>query len=266
MNRDGKNVAIIPQDSPVPEVEILQDMTVDIDYLAGIARTSYYGNNGKSDDQEKNDLMAKTLLKSKHFSIFEFADVTFRLNIPIYVARQLMRYRCGSYTELSLRRVTAKKYDYPSSVQEEWYNDCVDKYNQLLSLGYKKEEAREVLPLCTMTTIIAKYNLRELFHIFEERLAKDTQPDTRRVVQNMYDLLMERNPRLKKVYEEVKKDGEETIDIYRKDNESLSSLLVARDKTVLDLRRELNELKKERYNETLDESGQYGVVSDEETD
>lgn len=266
MNRDNQNVTFLPEDQPVPEVEVLQDMTVNLDWLAGVARTSYHGTEDCDCDEAKNDLFVKNLLKSKHLSIFEFADVTFRLNIPIYVARQLMRYRRGTYTELSRRRVQPKKYNYPSSVFERCYNEGVDKYLRLLSQGYKKEEARAVLPVCDMTTIIVKYDLRELFHIFDERLTPYTQSDTRRVVQNMYDQLMERNPRLKRVYEEVKNELKETIDVYKKDNESLLALLSDRDATITRLMKEIAELKQTDMENKIQELAESIVINDGEVE
>lgn len=239
----------LPANNVVPEVEILQDMTVDVDYLAGIARTSYHGNDGCSDDKEKNNQLVKALLKSKHLSIFEFADVTFRWNIPIYVARQLMRYRRGAYTEVSRRRVKPTKYDKPSNDLEAWYNHCVDRYDELIKQGWKKESARAVLPVCDMTTVIAKYDLRELFHIFEERLTPFTQVDTYNVVKEMYDLLMARNPRLKEIYESVQAEKDcvdtETFEVLKKDNDSLRAILDVRDKEDLNLRKRIEKLEEE---------------------
>lgn len=45
----------------------------------------------------------------------------------------------------------------------------IKNYNYMISCGYKPEEAREVLPLCTMTKVIYTYNKFEWFKILNNR-------------------------------------------------------------------------------------------------
>lgn len=77
---------------------------------------------------------------------------TFYVECPIFVARQWMRHRNAVYTELS-RRYSAEDIQFytPNVDFSEFMNYALEYYNKLLEKGYKKEEARLVLPMATMT-------------------------------------------------------------------------------------------------------------------
>lgn len=125
------------------------------------------------DRKRKNELLLQSIYKRKHLSVFEFAGATFQIECPIYVARQLMRYRNASYIERSLRRC--------KPLEE------VAEYEEKLENGERKEDARSVLPLSTQTRFLWRMNLREMLHVFDERLTKTTQPITRAIVAVMFD-------------------------------------------------------------------------------
>lgn len=145
------------------------------DRLADVARisTGYDFANPQKKDDKKDELLLKSLFKMKHFSVFEFSGATFQVECPIYVARQLMRYRSASYIERSLRRCKPFEED--------------DAYETALSDGEKKEDARSMLPLSTKTRFLWKMNLREMLHVFDERLTPTTQPITRSVVESIFE-------------------------------------------------------------------------------
>ncbi|MGN0930598.1 MAG: FAD-dependent thymidylate synthase [Thermoguttaceae bacterium] len=145
--------------------------------LAEVARISTGYDFGASCefDGKKNALLLQSLFKMKHFSVFEFAGATFQVECPIYVARQLMRYRNASYIERSLRR--CKPLSCERAVE----------YEDALKNGEKKEDARGLLPLSARTRFLWKMNLREMLHVFDERLTKETQPITRAVVESIFD-------------------------------------------------------------------------------
>lgn len=152
---------------------------------------------------EENEAAVKTLrfcVKAGHLSVLEFAQLVFRIECPIFVARQLMRYRAASYIERSLRYcepVTrewareiedpdAAKSPYSSIVAHEDYSRSV--YDDLVAEGARKEYARAVLPLSTSTVFLMRVDLRELLHIFDERLTIHCQKETREVVEQMYKI------------------------------------------------------------------------------
>ena len=153
-----------------------------------------------TDEIEQAEKTLRFCVKAGHLSVLEFAQLVFRLEVPIFVARQLMRYRNASYIERSLRycapttREFMKEIEDPESaassygtiVAHEEYSRSV--YDDLVADGSRKEYARAVLPLSTMTVFLMRADLRELLHIFDERLTPHCQTETREVVQQMYDI------------------------------------------------------------------------------
>ena len=158
-----------------------------------------YPRDGKI-DREGERRTLRFCVKAKHWSILEFAQFVFKIECPIFVARQLMRYRNASYIERSLRYCTpttrefmkeiedpeAAATPYATIVQHEEYSRSV--YDDLVK-DERKELARAVLPLSTMTIYLRRVDLRELLHIFEERLTPQCQKETREVVAQMYSIV-----------------------------------------------------------------------------
>ena len=159
--------------------------------LADVARisTGYDFANQAKNDGKKDEVLLKSLFKMKHFSVFEFSGATFQIECPIYVARQLMRYRAASYIERSLRRCKPFEED--------------DAYESALSDGSKKEDARSLLPLSTRTRFLWKMNLREMLHVFDERLTPTTQPITRSVVESIFEESKKLFPVILRCWEET---------------------------------------------------------------
>lgn len=185
-------------------VEVLND-TFSNAYLCDIARTSFYANETPASSEERDARMLAALVTARHDSVFEFAELTLRVNIPIYIARQIMRYRCASYLEASRRRIAPKKRRNARNDIDKFYNAAVDKYRELIKKGYKKEDARAVLPVSDITTLVIKWNYRALMHIFDERLTVATQPATRSFVMQVYNIVKLLHPDFIKFYEESRK-------------------------------------------------------------
>lgn len=195
-------------------------------YIAQVSRNKGFAlPGGDLEKQWVDDLKAcdaqaeKTLrfcVKSGHLSILEFAQLIFRIECPIFVARQLMRYRNASYIERSLRycepttREWMKEIEdpeaaasvYSSIVAHEDYSRTV--YDDLVENGARKEVARAVLPLSTQTVYLMRVDLRELLHICDERLTPYCQVETRGVVQQMYDIAKREYPIVFEEYERKK--------------------------------------------------------------
>lgn len=167
-------------------------------------------------DKEGERKTLRFCVKSGHLSVLEFAQFVFKVRCPIFVARQLMRYRNASYIERSLRycvpetREWAKEIEDPETagspwgtmVQHEEY--CRSVYNDFVCEGIKKEWARGVLPLSTMTVFLMRIDLREALHIFDERLTPQCQKETREVVEQMYEEVKRRFPLVIGEYESKK--------------------------------------------------------------
>ena len=178
----------------------------DLGNVAHFTRTAIGSGFPLEDDSDsvKRVTLAVACLKRKHLSIFEFADLLFYVECPIFVARQLFRHRNGVFMEKSLRYLSAPKLDEsrkddpldPFHDYRGVYVDALKIYNELIEAGERKERARAVLPLATPTAFLWKINLRSLLNVFDQRLDLCAQAETRAVVQKMYDLTAEYYPNI----------------------------------------------------------------------
>ena len=130
------------------------------------------------DEQHAKDLeLLHKIISYKHLSVLEFSNILYQIECPIYIARQLMRYRCSSFLERSLRVCGPMEGD-----------AALEDYKNAIESGMKREDARALLPLSTRTRFLWLVNLRELLHIAEERLTPAAQSMTRDIVHTMVDL------------------------------------------------------------------------------
>ena len=130
------------------------------------------------DEQSRKDLeLLHKIIMHKHLSVLEFSNILYQIECPIYVARQLMRYRCSSFLERSLRVCGSMEGD-----------AVLEDYKSAIESGMNREDARALLPLSTRTRFLWLVNLRELLHIAEERLTPAAQSMTREIVHTMVDL------------------------------------------------------------------------------
>lgn len=81
-------------------IELDQFMGDDVT-IVNAARVSF----GKKKDvlDDKDERLIKYLIRHRHTSTLEHNVVTFRMKVPLYVARQHMRHRTWSYNEISRR-------------------------------------------------------------------------------------------------------------------------------------------------------------------
>ena len=170
--------------------------------LADVARISTGGDLNALTPREDSDQerLIRACFNAGHLSVFEFADVTFQIECPIFIARQLMRYRCASYIERSLRRCE------PLPESDERLSRMTIPYRFQLQNGEKKENARAFLPLGIQTRFLWKMNLRELFHVFDERLGRGVQPETKKLVGQMFKAFEEHFPILASCWKERRND------------------------------------------------------------
>lgn len=131
---------------------------------------------GIGEEQHAKDLeLLHKIILYKHLSVLEFSNILYQIECPIYIARQLMRYRCSSFLERSLRVCGPMEGD-------------AENYKNAIESGMKREDARALLPLSTRTRFLWLLNLRELLHIADERLTPAAQSMTRDIVHTMVDL------------------------------------------------------------------------------
>lgn len=152
------------------------------------------------------------LIRHKHFSTLRHNFISFTVHMPLFVARQLQRYTIGSnfgkdfgWNEVSRRYVETEPEFWElntfrkrskSNKQGSGENFSEDDnevllrmmaqhekttlqlYNFYLSNGVAPEQARMVLPMSLMTTVMWSMSLQTLLHFLRERLESTTQKET----------------------------------------------------------------------------------------
>ena len=184
----------------------------DDDMVVDVARVSY-DKIAAMFTTEENDKLIYYLAKHKHWSPFAHPKVQFRLQIPIYVERQIIKTVVGvdynsvsgryvdfsdTYTTIDTWRKQSKSSKQGSSedldesgnfiannIQEDIIEYAKICYKRLAEIGVSKEQARTILPLNLNTTMIWTGSLYALIRLCKQRLKSDAQKETRDVVQEM---------------------------------------------------------------------------------
>lgn len=201
-------------------VELLSHFGDDL-MVANVARVSYL-KEASNYTEEQNEKLIKYLANHNHWSPFSHPQLQFRLTIPIYVERQLVKTESGrvfnsisgryvdfsdTYTRIEEWRKQSKSSKQGSEglaanqlqcrlIEDYIIGSCKGAYQALIDLGVSKEQARTVLPLSLNTTMIWTGSLYTLIRLCKQRLKPDAQAETRIVVQQMLDLVknIENNP------------------------------------------------------------------------
>jgi len=174
--------------------------------IADIASISY----GKDSAQYVERLL-KYLIVNKHFSPFEHAGFTFYIKLPIFIARQLLRYRHISVNEMSRRYTTNtnKPFEFYIPNELNTYNDfstssvplsvrliqsLVKEYEYYIDMKIKPELARTILPVNLLTEMYLSVNIRELMHILYQRLESHAQKEITIIAKLMLDYFKDEFP------------------------------------------------------------------------
>ncbi len=142
----------------------------------------------KGEDWKSDLYYFKLLYQSGHHSVFEHAMFSFLIeDISRACSHQLVRFRIGtSFTQRSQRYTEESDFSYtcPPSIAKnadalKSYSALVDQarasYEDLVSKGIPKEDARFVLPNATHTSLVMSMNYRELIHACSLRLCTKSQ-------------------------------------------------------------------------------------------
>ena len=179
-------------------VRLIDHMGSD-DSICEAARVSYAANNKKR-TEDSNEKLINYLMCNEHTSPFEMAEVIFHVKLPIFVARQWIRHRTGSFNEVSGRYTELTDFHCPDEIREqsrdnkqgssgeisqydfkfeEYNRNAFDDYSDMVSGGVAKEQARIVLPLSTFTEWYWKTDLHNLFHFLKLRMHHHAQKEIR---------------------------------------------------------------------------------------
>ena len=150
-------------------------------------------------------------IKHGHWSIFEQASMTVEIQTSRAISAQIIRHRSFCFQEFSQRYapcdeaepVELRTQDLKNrqgsgdTYAQDWAMDAMAKsidlafktYRTLLQEGVSRETARMVLPLCTQTTLYMTGNIRSWIHYLEQRCAKGTQLEHRRIAEAIRDTI-----------------------------------------------------------------------------
>lgn len=129
------------------------------------------------------------LAREGHWSPFAHPQLSFRIKVPIYVARQLIRHHVGLIWNEMSRRYTQSNISFfwPLNVEDptarQRFEDAVAQalqaYRSMREAGVPKENARAVLPVCLMTEAVWTGSLYAFWRVFEARGGPQAQPEIR---------------------------------------------------------------------------------------
>ena len=137
----------------------------------------------------------RSIIERGHESVLEHISITVRFVTDRAIANELVRHRIAAYSQESTRYCNYKdkiEFIYPWNVSDKQLQLIMEAcacaattYQALIADGAPPEVARDVLPLCTKTELIATYNLREWRHVLRLRTDKAAHPKMRELMQTL---------------------------------------------------------------------------------
>jgi len=183
------------------------------DIIAYCARVSNPNNQNNKTTAPK---LLKFLIKHKHWSPFELANMCVEIKTSRAIAAQILRHRSFSFQEFSQRyseatemeplelRAPAEKNRQSSSEVVDNKNlntmanlmmdSCKQLYDDMIAGGVAKECARMILPLGTQTTIYMNGSVRSWIHYINLRTEENTQKEHREVAEAIKQIFVKQFP------------------------------------------------------------------------
>jgi thymidylate synthase (FAD) len=181
-------------------------MASDLSVVNG-ARVSFARRKEEMDDPDAG--LIRFLMRDRHGTPFEHNAFRFHIRCPIFVAREWMRHRVGSFNEFSLRYAKATDDFYVPEAEDvrsqvgkpgaytfetvepdlaehtrdalrEVYEHAYSTYERLVEAGVAREVARSVLPVGAYTEFYWTVNARSLMNFVSLRAAETAQREIRR--------------------------------------------------------------------------------------
>lgn len=156
--------------------------------------------------------LLKHLIRKQHKTPFEAMVFTFDVKAPLFVARQWMRHRIGSFNEESMRYCVAKeKYFIPEKLpvgtkKAQWkfeHNQQIHRYKNWLNSGLSKEQARAILPIGIYTKFYWTVNGNALMNFLYLRLDRAAQYEIRQYAKAILGQVKEVAPVSFELFEEL---------------------------------------------------------------
>ncbi len=145
--------------------------------------------------------LIRKCIENGHESVLEHASFSFLIDkISRVCSHQIVRSRIASYSQRSQRYCNESntKFVTPETINDEniinkidnFYNQSLEFYKELKSLGVKGEDARFILPHSCETTLLMTMNVRELRHFLNIRLDKHAQWEIRAVAKEILKIMI----------------------------------------------------------------------------
>lgn len=193
-------------------VELI-DVMGDDDRFVESARVSTI--KGLKTPKEDKDLI-HYLMENGHTSPFEMCEVCLQIKLPIYVQRELIRYRTANVNESSQRYTEAiDEFDYVnydewrtqdsqnkqsssdvlldgiigkhlSDKQMELHKLAKEVYKERLELGVAREQARIDLPLSVYTLERWKNDIHNIYKMINQRMRHEAQKEIRELAKIVF--------------------------------------------------------------------------------
>ena len=181
-------------------------------FIAYCARVS---NPANQNNLETAPRLLKYLIKHRHWSPFEMANMVVEIKTTRAISAQILRHRSFSFQEFSqrysqvqslplpplLRRQDVSNRqnsidDIPLAEQYAWQdqiNDMYKKmhglYDKMIDAGIAKECARDVLPIGSETTLYMNGTIRSWLHYIDLRASPETQLEHRTIAEGCKNLI-----------------------------------------------------------------------------
>jgi thymidylate synthase (FAD) len=187
--------------------------------ITKMARVSAPAN---QDNMDTAPRLLKYLIKHKHWSPYEMANLCVEIETTRGISAQILRHRSFSFQEFSqryadvgelgssviphLRRQDTKNRqnsidDLSPEVIAGYYRrighlfeDAEHLYREMVSAGVAKECARSVLPIATQTKMYMNGTLRSWIHYLQLRCDAGTQLEHRQIAEQIKDIFCEQFP------------------------------------------------------------------------
>jgi thymidylate synthase (FAD) len=187
--------------------------------ITKMARVSAPSN---QDNMDTAPRLLKYLIKHKHWSPYEMANLCVEIETTRGISAQILRHRSFSFQEFSqryadiselgssvvphLRRQDLKNRQ--NSIDDlspdtlggyyrrigQLFEDAEHLYREMVSAGVAKECARSVLPIATQTRMYMNGTLRSYIHYLQVRCDESTQLEHRQIAEQIKTIFCEQFP------------------------------------------------------------------------
>jgi thymidylate synthase (FAD) len=177
----------------------------------------------KEEMDESDEGLIRFLMRDRHGTPYEHNAFRFHIRAPIFVAREWMRHRIGSFNEFSMRYAKATDDFYVPEADDvrsqvgkpgaysfepvdpelaetarealrDVYEHAYGTYERLVEAGVARELARSVIPVGAYTEFFWTVNARALMNFVSLRAAETAQREIRRYAEACESFLGQRMP------------------------------------------------------------------------